>query len=170
MEPVSVSDEQLFTLYRVDADGLLFVSPVILDWQPLADRKVKLVIDLEGQIDHGVPTIPNNLIYVYFPFEDRQLPDLVKLHALGQMAAELIRNQRAVLIHCAMGLNRSPLLAGVALTYLGHTGAESLALLQRQRPGVLFNRVYAEYLASLPAVPASPDRQGEGPASSTSAS
>jgi len=165
MKPVHVSAEQLSSLYRVDADGLLFVSPVILDWQPLAERRIRLVIDLEGQIDHGVPTIPNNLIYVYFPFDDRQLPDLVKLHALGRLAADMIRNQRAVLIHCAMGLNRSPLLAGVAWTYLGHSGAEALARLQSQRPGVLFNRVYAEYLAALPAVHTSPDRQEEVPAS-----
>jgi protein-tyrosine phosphatase len=150
IQPIHVSDQQLNSLFQVDGDGLLFVSPVIVDWKPLAERRVRLVIDLEGQVDCGVPTIPNNLIYVYFPFDDSGLPDLVKLHALGRLAAEMIRNQRAVLIHCAMGLNRSPLMAGVAMTYLGRSGAEALALLQSQRVGVLFNGVYANYLKSLP--------------------
>jgi protein-tyrosine phosphatase len=152
VEPVHVSDEQFSALFQVDTEGLLFVSPVIVDWQPLAERKIRLVIDLEGQVDCGIPTIPNNLIYVYFPFDDSGLPDLVKLHALGQLAADMIRNQRAVLIHCAMGLNRSPLMAGIAMTHLGRSGSEALSLLQSQRVGVLFNKAYADYLASLPAV------------------
>lgn len=137
-------------LFQVDEAGLLFVSPEIVDWRPLVDRNVRLVIDLDGHIDQGVPTIPNQLIYIYFPFEDAELPDLVKLHALGRLAADLIREQRAVLVHCAMGLNRSPLIAGVALTHLGWSGAEAVQILQSRRPGALYNTVYADYLSSLP--------------------
>lgn len=136
-------------LFPLDDAGLLLVSPEIIDWQPLADRQVRVVIDLDGDVDCGVPTIPDNLIYVYFPFNDSELPDLAKLHALGRLAAEMIRCRRAVLVHCAMGFNRSPLLAGVALTYLGMTGAEALDAIRNRRPGALYNRVYAQYLASL---------------------
>lgn len=137
-------------LFQVDDAGLLFVSPEIVDWRPLADRNVRLVIDLDGHVDQGVPTIPNEMIYVYFPFDDATLPDLVKLHALGRLAADLIREQRAVLIHCAMGLNRSPLIAGVALTYLGWSGVDACRLLQSRRSGSLYNTTYADYLCSLP--------------------
>ncbi len=150
MQPKLVSDDQLTELFQVDQTGLLFVSPEILDWRPLAERKIRLVIDLEGQVDAGVPTIPNNLIYIYFPFEDAGLPDLIKLHALGRLAAEMMRNDRAVLIHCVMGLNRSPLMAGVALTYLGMSGREALTMLQKRRTGALYNKAYADYLTSLP--------------------
>jgi len=149
MEPIHVDDQQLMELFQVDEHGLLFVSPEILDWRPLAERKVRLVIDLEGQVDCDIPTIPNNLIYIYFPFEDNELPDLIKLHALGRLAAEMMHHQRAVLIHCAMGLNRSPLMAGVALTYLGLTGVEALQLLQQRRAGALYNAAYANYLTTL---------------------
>jgi len=151
MEPVHIDDSQLVELFQVDEAGLLFVAPEILDWRPLAERRIRLVIDLEGQLDCGVPTVPNNLIYTYFPFEDSELPDLVKLHALGSLAAEMIRNERAVLVHCAMGLNRSPLMAGVAMTCLGMTGEAALRRLQEKRPGALYNPVYAEYLRALPA-------------------
>jgi protein-tyrosine phosphatase len=151
MEPLHVTEQQLMELFQVDDDGLLFVSPEILDWKPLAERKVKLVIDLEGEIDRDVPTVPNSMVYVYFPFDDSGLPDLVKLHALGRLAAEMVRNGRAVLIHCSMGFNRSPLMAGVTFTYLGMTGPQALAKLREKRAGALYNSVYADYLMTLPA-------------------
>lgn len=146
-----ITDEQLMELFQVDDAGLLFVSPEILDWAPLAAQRIKLVIDLEGTVDRDVPTVPNTLIYVYFPFNDADLPDLVKLHALGRLAAEMMNAGYAVLIHCAMGLNRSPLMAGVALTHFGLTGAQAVEQLRRRRDGALYNEVYANYLASLPA-------------------
>ena len=139
-------------LYQVDDDGLLFVSPEILDWEPLAAANIRLVIDLEGGIDHGVPTIPNNMMYVYYPFNDEGLPDLIKLHSLGRLAADLVRNKKAVLIHCTMGLNRSPLLAGIVFTCLGMTGASAVEQLRTKRDGALYNLAYAEYLAGLPAI------------------
>jgi protein-tyrosine phosphatase len=151
MEHKHVTEQQLMELFQVDNDGLLFVSPEILDWKPLTERKIKLVIDLEGDIDRDVPTVPDNLIYVYFPFDDAHLPDLIKLHALGKLAAEMIRHQRAVLIHCSMGFNRSPLMAGVTFTHLGMTGAQALEQLRAKRAGALYNTVYADYLAALPA-------------------
>jgi protein-tyrosine phosphatase len=151
MEHRHVSEQELMELFQVDDDGLLFVSPEILDWKPLAERKIKLVIDLEGEIDRDVPTVPNSLVYVYFPFDDAGLPDLVKLHALGRLAADMMRNGRAVLIHCSMGFNRSPLMAGVTFTHLGLTGAEAVERLRAKRAGALYNEVYADYLLSLPA-------------------
>ncbi len=158
MEHRHVTEQQLMELFQVDDGGLLFVAPEILDWKPLAERKIKLVIDLEGEIDRDIPTVPNSLIYVYFPFDDAQLPDLVKLHALGRLAAEMIRNNRAVLIHCSMGFNRSPLMAGVTFTYLGLTGVQAVEKLREKRAGALYNSVYADYLLTLPAhgAPTSP--------------
>jgi protein-tyrosine phosphatase len=50
-----------------------------------------------------------------------------------------------------MGFNRSALVAGVILTELGMTGCEAVETLRARRPGALFNEVFADYLASLPA-------------------
>jgi protein-tyrosine phosphatase len=149
MEPVHVSERELMEMFHVDEEGLLFVSPEILDWRPLAERKIRLVIDLDAEVDCGVPTLPNNLIYVYFPFDDKELPNLIKLHALGRLTADMVRHKHPVLIHCAMGFNRSPLMAGVALTYLGLSGAEAVRLLRAKRVGALFNQVFHDYLAGL---------------------
>jgi hypothetical protein len=60
---------------------------------------------------------------------------------------------RRILVHCAMGHNRSALLAGVILTYLGMSGAEAVAQLRQRRHGALYNTHFATYLQTLPSAP-----------------
>ena len=52
----------------------------------MEEHGITVVIDLEGEIDHGIPTMPNHILYVYFPIYDEDLPDLAKLHAVARMA------------------------------------------------------------------------------------
>ena len=56
-----------------------------------------------------------------------------------------------------MGLNRSALVAGLVLTYLGMKGEDAVALLREKRPGALFNENFAAYLAALPCNTMPPD-------------
>ena len=114
-----------------------------------------VVIDLEGDLDMGVPTVPDRWLYIYFPIHDENLPNLVKLRAVARMGAELIRAGHAVLSHCGMGYNRSALVAGLIMFEMGLDGPDVVAQLRERRPGALFNEVFAEYLAGL--------RHGEGP-------
>jgi len=137
-------------LIQIDEQGMLFVSPEIDDWEPIHTSRIQTIIDLDGELDLDVPTAPNNVLYIYLPIFDEDLPDLYRLHSVARMAADMIRESKPVLAHCRMGLNRSPLVAGVALTYLGFSGADALRLLQEKRPGALYNDIFAEYLASLP--------------------
>jgi protein-tyrosine phosphatase len=138
-------------LIQIDEHGMLFVSPEIDDWEPIHISKITTIIDLDGELDMDVPTAPGDVLYIYLPIYDEDLPDLHRLHLVARMAAEMIKEKRPVLAHCRMGLNRSPLVAGVTLTYLGFTGADALKLLQEKRPGALYNETFAEYLATLPA-------------------
>jgi len=138
-------------LIQIDEHGMLFVSPEIDDWEPIHTSRIQTIIDLDGDLDMDVPTAPNNVLYIYLPIYDEDLPDLHRLHSVARIAADMIRENRPVLAHCRMGLNRSPLVAGVALTYLGFNGADALKLLQEKRPGALYNDTFAEYLATLPA-------------------
>jgi protein-tyrosine phosphatase len=137
-------------LIQIDEQGMLFVSPEIDDWEPIHTSRIQTIIDLDGELDLDVPSAPDNVLYIYLPIFDEDLPDLHRLHCVARMAADMIRDNRPVLAHCRMGLNRSPLVAGVALTYLGFSGADALKLLQEKRPGALYNDTFAEYLASLP--------------------
>lgn len=108
------------------------------------------MIDLDSNLDLGIPNIPNNILYVYFPIRDEGLPDLSKLHALARLGARLVANSETVLAHCGMGFNRSALVAGLVLTYLGMKGEDAVALLGEKRPGALFNENFAAYLTALP--------------------
>jgi protein-tyrosine phosphatase len=134
----------------LDDARCLFLSPKIEDWRHLDEHGITVVIDLEGGLDHGVPTIPNHVLYIYFPIYDEDLPDLPKLDAVARLGASLVVSGHKVLSHCGMGFNRSALVAGLILVQLGRTGEEAVSLLRQRRPGALFNEVFAGYLLNLP--------------------
>jgi hypothetical protein len=140
------------TLYQVDDDGRLFISPVIEDWDAAALHKIDVVIDLEGGLDTCIPTNPGACLYVYFPIYDEALPNQARLDGVAMLGAHLIRNGHRVLSHCGMGFNRSALVAGRILHHLGMAGPDVVARLRERRPGALFNEVFAEHLASLPSI------------------
>jgi protein-tyrosine phosphatase len=137
----------------VDDEGRLFISPAIDEWSVVRESGISVIVDLDNDIDHGVPTLPGSILYVYFPISDAELPDLHHLNAIGSMGATLHRAGHRVLSHCGMGLNRSALLAGVILHQLGWAGEAAVARLRERRPGALFNERFCEYLMSLPARP-----------------
>jgi protein-tyrosine phosphatase len=138
------------TLFPVDDEGYLFISPAITDWTPINTAGIQTVIDLEGDVDHGLSTRPGHMLYIYHPIFDEHLPDLPPFHAVARMAADLIRQRRKILSHCGLGLNRSALMAGVILTELGMPGRAAVDRLRERRPGALFNDNFAQYLATLP--------------------
>ena len=131
----------------VDDDGLLWLAPACDDWAPIVDQHgLSAVIDLEAGLDAGIPCRPNQVIYVYFPFKDEDVPTLHKLHAIARLGAALIEARERVLVHCQMGLNRSALVAGLVLVYSGMSGEAAVSRLQQRRPGALYNEVFANYL------------------------
>jgi protein-tyrosine phosphatase len=139
-------------LFQVDDTGRLFISPAITDWHRLTHHSIDTVIDLDGEVDAGVPTLPNHCLYIYFPIYDEDLPNLKKLHGIARLGAELVREGHHVLSHCGMGFNRSALVAGLILNQLGMTGTDVVRRMRERRPGALFNERFAEYLSALPPV------------------
>ena len=139
----------LHQITQVDEDGHLFIAPVIHDWAEVERRDIDTVIDLEGGLDLGVPTEPEQILYVYFHIYDENLPNLDKLDALADLGADLVRTGHRVLAHCGMGFNRSALVAGLILHKLGMPGPHTVERLRARRPGALFNDTFATYLASL---------------------
>jgi len=137
--------------FCIDDAGCLFISPRIDDWQLLEAHGITIVIDLEGGLDDGVPSVPNHVLYLYYPIFDEELPDLDKLKAVARLGSTLIQAGHKVLSHCGMGFNRSALVAGLILVHLGMSGEEAFQLLRNKRPGSLFNEVFANYLRGLPA-------------------
>src|SRR3954471_19954173 len=127
------------TLFQVDDEARLFISPLIEDWDSIAQHGIQVVIDLEGGLDDCVPTIPGSCLYVYFPIYDEELPDPARLEAVAMMGAHPIPHGPRVMSHCVMGFNRSGLIAGRILHHLGMPGAEVVSRLRERRPGALFN-------------------------------
>ena len=141
-------------IVQADEEGRLFLSSDIDDWDELHRRGISVIVDLDHTLD-AVPADPDRFLYIYYPFEDQELPDLRKLHAVSRMAASLTAHER-VLVHCRMGYNRSALVVGIALTYLGRSGTEAMDHLRSIRPGALFNDTFAAYLEDLPVAHARP--------------
>ena len=144
-----LDDYRKTTLFQVDDGGSLFISPLIHEWTPIHDRRINVVIDLEGDPDHGIPTVPNSILYIYFPIYDEDLPDLTKLHGIADLGASLIRGGDRVLSHCGMGFNRSALVAGLILHRLGMSGSQIVEHMRTRRPGALFNERFAGFIESL---------------------
>jgi hypothetical protein len=133
-------------IVQIDDAGRLFLSAAIHEWQPVLDRGIDTVIDLEGGIDHGVPEFADKFLYIYLPIHDGQMPDLDRLHAVAKLGAELVRRGDRVLAHCGVGLNRSALMVALILMYLGMGGPEAVQRCRQRRPGALYNEVFAQYL------------------------
>jgi hypothetical protein len=136
-------------LIQIDDDGQLFISPVITEWEPVAQYGVDTVFDMEGGLDQCIPSAPGACLYIYFPIFDEELPDLARLEGVAQLGAHLIRSGHRVLAHCGMGYNRSALVAGRILHQLGMSGPEIVQRLRERRPGALFNEVFAAHIESL---------------------
>jgi protein-tyrosine phosphatase len=136
-------------LVAINAEETLFVSGEIDDWGAILERDIDTIVDMDRDVDPGVPQAPNSILYVYFPILDENLPDLRKLDALGRLVADLVSEGHRVLVHCRMGLNRSALVIATALTYLGMNGSQALAHLREIRPGALFNETFAEHVLAL---------------------
>jgi protein-tyrosine phosphatase len=136
-------------IHRVNPEGTLLVSGAIDDWAAVREHNVSTVIDLEGGLDPGLPETPNDLLYVYFPIADEELPDLERLHAVARMIAELVSVQRVVLVHCLLGLNRSNLVLATVLTYFGIPGSEAVVRLRALQPGALYNPTFERYVQGL---------------------
>ena len=127
-------------LFQVDDSGHLFISPAIEDWSLVLSRGIDAVIDLDGDVDVGVPTSANKQLYVYFPIFDDDLPDPVRLSAVVSLGSNLVRSGHRVLSHCGMGFNRSALVAGLILHELGMPGPAVVERLRERRPGRAFQR------------------------------
>jgi len=137
------------TFHQIDDHGKLYISPAIHEWAPIDALGVDTVIDMDGGLDHCIPTHPEGCVYIYFPIFDEELPPLTRLRAIGTLGAQLIRDGHGVLSHCGMGFNRSALVAGVILNNLGMRGPEIVQRIRERRPGALFNDVFAAYLHAL---------------------
>ena len=137
-------------IVAVNPAETLFVSGNIEDWSAIRRLRIGVVVDMDGDVDAGLPQGSDEIFYIYHPIRDEDLPNLAKIEALARLVADLVAAGHRVLVHCRLGFNRSVLVVATALTYMGLSGREALADLRRRRPGALFNEVFAAHVEALP--------------------
>jgi hypothetical protein len=106
-------------LFQVDTDGALFIATAIADWGPLAERGIDTVIDLEGDLDHCIPTISQSRSLHLLSALRRGAAQPREAPLLADLAARLIRSGHKVLSHCGMDSTGPPWFAGLTLCRLG---------------------------------------------------
>ncbi len=141
--------DDAFQLYQVDADGHLFISGQVTDWRPLAEAGITAVIDMDCKLDISTPEVPNSVIYIFWPIDDRlELPDIALLKDIAILGASLLARGHKVLCQCGMGYNRSALVAGMILVQRGLRGSDVVDCICQHRIGALYNNVFRSYLVS----------------------
>jgi len=80
-----------------------------------------------------------NRLTLWCPLADQNPPrrgDVNRAFAAASFVAEQLADGKHVLVTCAMGLNRSSFVAGLALRQLGIPGLEVVRLIRRARPPI----------------------------------
>jgi protein-tyrosine phosphatase len=77
-----------------------------------------------------------NRLTVWCPLDDRSPPrrgDVERALAASVLVADQLQHGKHVLVTCALGLNRSSFVAGLALRRMGVSGAKAVQLIQQAR-------------------------------------
>ena len=62
-----MEDGSTMEILPLDDGGMLFLASDIDDWPAIEALGISVIYDLDGDLDIGVPTIPNHILYIYFP-------------------------------------------------------------------------------------------------------
>lgn len=96
------------------------------------------------EVDHNL----DSELYVRM-YDSEDDVDSVKLAALAQWVRDCAKDGQT-LVHCQAGLNRSNLVAGLALTLMGYSGKEAVAIIKEKRsPEALCNQAFLGLLESI---------------------
>lgn len=83
-------------------------------------------------------------------YDHGSMPDLEVLDSVAEQVVDRLHEGHKTLVHCQAGLNRSGLVAALALTKMGYTAREAIDLLREKRsPVVLCNSTFEQWLLSL---------------------
>ena len=90
---------------------------------------------------------------IHCPYEDDDSVmsgrTMALVFATARAVAEARENAGKVLVTCAAGLNRSALVAGLAMVIGGVDGPDAVKMIRENRPGALYNSHFAKLLADL---------------------
>jgi Dual specificity phosphatase, catalytic domain len=111
----------------------LFISGTIRPPDDFDSLDVDAIVDLEDWAhDWPTPLPPVNKIFVRYPIHDEDEVDPKSRDVAGFVAA-LVESGNRVLIHCTQGLNRSGLVAALALMRMGRAPVDAIETVREAR-------------------------------------
>jgi protein-tyrosine phosphatase len=137
--------------YSEILDGKIYQGTAPDKWSDLDPIKPDIVVSLS---DEDTIAPKGQGTYIYYPIEDGPLPvDVERLINLANfLSQEVSAHGKVCYYHCAVGINRSSLLTGLVLYFLGVASGQALVdYIRTKRPGALSNRTFADFLRAFPA-------------------
>jgi len=117
------------------------------DWDKLWEL-ADVIVGLNAAV---VSEVPTNKMLVKWPIEDGPLPNLEVLRGLVELLAELLENEKRIVVFCGAGANRSGLITALVVRQLtGETGRRAADHVRTRRPGALISGTFNMYLNALP--------------------
>jgi protein-tyrosine phosphatase len=110
----------------------------------VAGAGVSHIIDMQLEFDDRPLAEPAGVQVLWNPIDDDFLPKPAEVFREGVSFARtaLDEDGSKILIHCAAGVHRAPMMALALLCNLGWTLPEAMALIELRRPVVDFPEVY----------------------------
>jgi hypothetical protein len=100
---------------------------------------------------------PHTTRHEFFMGDSLYVPPAQQLHHIADIVVSALDRGDKVLVHCQAGLNRSNLIAALALIKRGRTPADAITLLRdRRSPAVLCNGAFESWLLTLEATDTDP--------------
>lgn len=83
--------------------------------------------------DRLLDRVKFNGIYIWHPIDDMDVKDAHALRSIAAMVADRVEMGDKVLVHCSAGLNRSGVINGRALMWLGMSVDEAVSTIRKNR-------------------------------------
>ena len=115
------------------------------------------IIDMQLEFDDRPIAEPLGVSVLWNPVDDDFLPKPPEVFAQGVEFARAALDEPGskILIHCAAGVHRAPMMALALLCSLGWKLPDAMALLESRRPVVDFPEVYVNSVRKFLALPSS---------------
>ncbi len=135
--------------------GFVWLTPQLVQGPMFASEQsvlvsrmgIESVLDLREPDGHDASMLAEaNLHYYHYPMPEFDPPTLAQLEegvrwSLTEMAAG-----RTVLVHCRLGVSRSPLMACAILVRTGHQVSQAITDVMKARPGAQLTEEQLECL------------------------
>lgn len=80
--------------------------------------------------------------YLHVPTPDLTAPDMDKIDTAVEFIQEHIKNDNAVMVHCAAGMGRAgTILACYLVKYQNHSAKEAILKIRKERPGSIQSEI-----------------------------